>query len=59
MTQIASPYLTAKEAAAYLRLAYSTFRKRAKYIARQPQTGRYHVADLDDYAKSIRPRRKR
>lgn len=54
-----SPYLTAKQAAAYLRLSYSTFRKRAKYIVRQPQTGRYHVNDLDDYARSIRPRKKR
>lgn len=45
-----SPYLTAKEAAAYLRIAYSTFRKKAKRIKRQPGTGRYRVEDLEAFA---------
>lgn len=48
---IASPYLTAKEAAIYLRLSYGTFRQKARSI-RKCHTGRYHVADLDAYAAS-------
>lgn len=54
-----TPYMTSKEAAAYLRLAYSTFRKRATKIKRMPGTGRYRREDLDAYAESARPRRKR
>jgi hypothetical protein len=54
-----TPYLTSKEAAAYLRLSYSTFRKRATKIKRMPSTGRYRREDLDAYAESIRPKRKR
>jgi hypothetical protein len=57
--QPASPYFTAKEAAAYLRISYSTFRKKATRIRRQPGTGRYHRSDLDEFAASLRPKRKR
>jgi hypothetical protein len=55
----ASPHLTAKEAAAYLRISYSTFRKKATKIRRQPGTGRYRIEDLDEFASSLRPKRKR
>lgn len=54
-----SPYLTPTEAARYLRLAYSTFRKRATRIKRCPQTGKYLRTDLDSFAESFRPKRKR
>lgn len=57
--KIESPYLTAKEAAAYLGIAYSTFRKRATQIKRMPQTGRYRREDLDLWASSHRPKRVR
>lgn len=56
---VASPYLTARDAAAYLGIAYSTFRKRACRIRCQPQTGRYRRDDLDAFAASQRPTRKR
>ena len=55
----ATPHLTAKEAAAYLRISYSTFRKKATKIRRQPGTGRYRIEDLDEFAASLRPKRKR
>lgn len=55
----ANAHLTAREAADYLRISYSTFRKKATKIRRQPGTGRYRVEDLDDFAASLRPRRKR
>lgn len=58
-TKIDSPHKTAKEAAAYLHIPYSRFRKVATKIKRQPQTGRYRIEDLDDYAASQRPRAKR
>jgi hypothetical protein len=54
-----SPHLTTKEAAAYLRISYSTFRKKATKIRRQPGTGRYRVEDLDEFAASLRSRKKR
>lgn len=54
-----SPYFTAEESAAYLGIPYSTFRKRAKFIRRVPQTGRYRREDLDEWAEATRPRRKR
>jgi excisionase family DNA binding protein len=54
-----SPYLTAKEAAAYLRISYSTFRKCATKIRRMPSTNRYRREDLDEFAASNRPKRKR
>lgn len=59
MPTIESPYLTAAEAAAYLRIAYSTFRKVATRIRRMPATGRYRREDLDAFAETARPRRKR
>jgi hypothetical protein len=52
---IASPYLTAREAAAYLRVSYSTFRKRAIFIKRCPQNNKYRREDLDAFAMSNRP----
>jgi hypothetical protein len=55
----ATPHLTAKEAASYLRISYSTFRKKATKIRCQPGTRRYRVEDLDEFAASLRPRRKR
>jgi len=55
----ATPHLTAKEAAAYLRISYSTFRKKATKIRRQPGTRSYRREDLDEFATSLRPRRKR
>lgn len=54
-----SSHLTAKQAAAYLRISYSTFRKKATKIRRQPGTGRYQVEDLNEFAASLRPKRKR
>ena len=51
---IESPYLTPKEAASYLNIAYGTFRNWAKDIRRQ-RTGRYRREDLDAFAQ----RRKR
>lgn len=56
---IESPYLTAKQAAAYLGIAYSTFRKKACQIPTMAQTGRYRREDLDKWAASHRPRRVR
>lgn len=44
----ASKYMTPKEAAAYLRISYSKFRKIATRIPRNEHTRRYHVDDLDD-----------
>ncbi len=38
---------------------YSSFRKRAARIRRMPSTGRYRREDLDAYAESLRPKRKR
>jgi hypothetical protein len=55
----ATPHLTAKEAAEYLRISYSTFRKKATKIRRQPGTGRYRIEDLDEFAASLSPRKKR
>jgi hypothetical protein len=54
-----SPYLSAREAAAYLNIAYSTFRKRAVRIKRTPQTNKYTREALDDYANSLKPRKQR
>ncbi|MBP3954932.1 hypothetical protein J8F10_06510 [Gemmata sp. G18] len=56
---IASPHLTAEESAGYLGISYSTFRKKAKLVRRQPGTGRYRVEDLDEFAASLKPRKKR
>ncbi len=56
---VESPYLNAREAAAYLNIAYSTFRKRRKYIRRVPGTRRFRREDLDAYAESVRPRRQK
>lgn len=53
---IESPYLTPKEAAAYLKISLSTFRKVARLIKRCPQTRRYTREQLDAYAHSSRPR---
>ena len=44
-----SPYLTAKQAAAYLNVSYGTFRHRAKNIKRT-RTGHYRREDLDHFA---------
>jgi len=55
----ATPHLSAKEAADYLRISYSTFRKKATKIHRQPGTGRYRIEDLDEFAASMKPRKKR
>jgi len=54
-----SPYLTAREAAAYLKVSYSTFRKRARRINRMPGTKRYRPADLDAFALTGKPKLKR
>lgn len=52
-----SPYYTAREAAAYLRIAYGTFRNWATQIKRN-NLGRYHRADLDRFANTRkRPKR--
>ncbi len=52
-------YLTAREAAGYLGIPYSTFRKVAPAgIKKQPGTGRYRPEDLDAFAAS-RPKLKR
>lgn len=48
-----SPYLTAKEAAAYLRVSYGTFRNWATKIKRH-RTGRYRREDLDEFARTRR-----
>ena len=57
--ELTSPYLTAREAADYLKISYSTFRKKAMLIRRCPATLRYTREHLDEYANSIRPRKKR
>lgn len=49
---VISPYLTAKEAAVYLKISYSTFRKKARLIRKQPGTGRYRREDLDRFASA-------
>jgi hypothetical protein len=56
---VASPYLTARQAAAYLGIAYGTFRNKATRIRKMPQTGRYRREDLDAFAEATRPKRKR
>lgn len=56
---VPSPYLTARQAADYLNIPYSSFRKKATRIRRMPGTGRYQVADLDAFAAAGRSRRKR
>ncbi|VTR94097.1 unnamed protein product [Gemmata massiliana] len=56
---VVSPHLTAEEAASYLGVAYSTFRKKATRIKKQPSTGRYRIEDLDEFAASLKPRKKR
>ncbi len=48
-----SPYLTAKEAAVYLHISYSTFRKLAVHIPRT-RTRRYTRDQLDKWATSRR-----
>jgi hypothetical protein len=53
---ITSPYLTAKEAATYLRMSYSTFRKKARLIKMMPGTHKYRREDLDEFAQSNRRR---
>ena len=58
-----SPYLPPPEAAQYLRISDSTFRKVARWIKCQPGNGCYRREDLDAYAqgkklKEKRPRRK-
>jgi hypothetical protein len=54
-----SPYLNSRQAAEYLGISYSTFRKKAVRIRRQPGTGRYRREDLDEFASSLRSKRKR
>ncbi len=54
-----SPFLTAKEAADYLRLSYSSFRKVAVKVVRQPGTRKYRKEDLDKYAEEYRHRKRR
>jgi hypothetical protein len=54
-----SPYLTAREAAAYLGIAYSTFRARARHVRRVAQTRRYTSEALDEYAHKSKARRVR
>lgn len=54
-----SPYMTAREAAAYLRISESTFRKKARLIRRQPGTGRYRKDDLDEFAATMRSKKRR
>lgn len=51
--RIDSPYLTAREAAAYLRVTYGTFRHWAVKITRS-KTGRYRREDLDKFAATRR-----
>lgn len=48
-----TPYLTAKEAAAYLNVSYGTFRNWATRIKRS-RTGRYRRDDLDHFATTRR-----
>lgn len=50
-TAAASDYLTAKQAAAYLGIPYSTFRKKATGIPQCRRTRRYHKAALDRWAQ--------
>ncbi len=57
--ELRSPYLTARQAAAYLGISYSTFRKKARLIKVMPGTYRYRREDLDEYSRAHRPRRKR
>jgi excisionase family DNA binding protein len=45
-----TPYLTARQAAEYLNISYSTFRKKARYIRKMPGTSRYRREDLDAFA---------
>ena len=59
MVECRSPYLTARQAAAYLKISYSTFRKKAHLIKVMPGTHRYRREDLDEYTRAHRPRRKR
>lgn len=54
-----SPFMNSREAAVYLRISYSTFRKKATLIRRMPGTRRYRREDLDTFAESNRPKRKR
>ena len=58
-TATATPHLNSREAAANLRISYSTFRKKATKIRRQPGTRCYRREDLDEFAASLRPKRKR
>ena len=57
--EIHSPYLTARQAAVYLGISYSTFRKKAVRIRQQPGIRRYRREDLDEFASSLRSKRKR
>ena len=50
---IDSPFLTAREAAAYLRVSYGTFRNWATQITRT-RHGRYRREDLDRFAQRKR-----
>lgn len=52
-------HLNARQAAEYLGIPYSTFRKKAVRIRRSQTTGRYRREDLDEFAASARPKRKR
>lgn len=54
-----SPFLTAREAAKYLRISESTFRKKARLIRQQPGTRRYRKEDLDEFAAGMRSRKRR
>lgn len=47
---VPSPYLKSKQAAAYLNMSYSSFRKIATLI-RRARHGRYHVDDLNAFAR--------
>jgi len=51
--EIDSPYLTGRQAAAYLNIAYGTFRNYATRI-RRTRFGRYRREDLDKFAMQKR-----
>jgi hypothetical protein len=53
-----SPYLTARQAAAYLNVSYGTFRNWATQIKRT-KTGRYRKDDLDHFAQNRKKTPKR
>lgn len=52
-------YLTSKQAAEYLGIPYGTFRHLATRITRMPGIKRYRREDLDSFASTYKPKRKR